>query len=218
MNLFPAIPVSSDLLPLVSDRQSELEVFLIHCVVVAGKSAPFGNAKTKAILADCPAGTRPFDYLRTVGDLGALFRKARTGNYHKMVACFSALLFSPLDLATCSVDQLVTIPGIGRKTASYFVMYTRPESETNGIAVIDTHVLKWCRENAWACERLRELGLAKIPISSPPSARQYQLIQQVVCEDARRKGLSSRAWDSRNWDGYSKFMDVARARALATTP
>lgn len=212
-------PGLDELLPLATTQKHELEIFLIHCVIVAGKNAPFGNAKTKALLKNS-GGKSPFEYIKSLilrNQLDHVLRTNKVGNYTKMNCCFTAIQETGLDLETCTVEQLEAIPYVGLKTSRYFLMYTRPEEETNDLAVIDTHALKWCRKDPWAKKRLKELGVTNIPDSTPArtAKKLYLKIQQVICEDAKRKGISARKWDSDNWDEESKFSDLSRARAMA---
>jgi thermostable 8-oxoguanine DNA glycosylase len=199
------------------NRRRELEKFILHCIIVAGKTAPFAHAKVASLLSGCPAEDSPFEYLAR-HDLSALCRKVGTGNYTKMCACITALRKANLDLETCTAEQLEAIPGIGMKTSRYFLMYTRPEVETNDLAIIDTHALKWARNDEWAKIRLAELGVKKIPKSTPGKAAKklYLQIQKAICEDARRKNVSARNWDSFNWDTLSKFEDISRKQVLHT--
>ena len=203
------------------NQKAELERFLIHCVIVAGKTATFGNTKTEALLSDS-GGLSPFEHIRRLSNEGKLLetlKNAKTGNYTKMLKCFETLVNANLNLETCSVQDLEQIPYIGLKTSRYFLMYTRPEHQTNDIAVIDTHALKWCRKDPWAIERLRQLGVTRIPKGTPGKSakRVYMRIQQAICEDARRKNMTAREWDSTNWDEESRYSDLSRARALAST-
>lgn len=217
-------PLSQELSVLKSlapTRRHELEVFLIHCIIVAGKSAPFGNAKTTALLKGSN-GQTPFDYLRAKlkdGSLREWLQTVKTGNYGKMYTALLHLTLDYVNLETCTLEQLEAIPYIGLKTSRYFLMYTRPENETNDMAVIDTHALKWLKKDPWAQKRLAQLGVTEVPDSTPPrtAKKLYLKLQRVICEDAKRKGMTARAWDANNWDNESKFSDLSRARALAAT-
>jgi hypothetical protein len=213
-------PGLAELIPLALTREHELQVFLIHCIIVAGKSAPFGNAKTKALLEGA-GNLLPFDYIGRkikAGALKALLKETKTGNYQKMYTCLYALTArrTPLDLEACTLEELESIPYVGLKTSRYFMMYTRPEHETNDIAVIDTHVLKWLRTNEWAQRRLAQLKIRKVPKSTPSrSAKKlYLKLQAVICEHAKKIGVTARQWDSNNWDTASKFSDLSRARIV----
>jgi endonuclease III len=193
-----------------------IQKFLIHCVLVAGKTAPFARQKSNMIVNLCPPSSLPLDYLGGMPSpiLEKLLRLVKTGNYRKTMSFFSALKNAKLDLLTCTPDELDDIPGIGPKTARYFIMYTRNEEASEGMAVIDTHVLKWLRTNEFAKQRLEELGIKKLPKSTPQSKKLYHALESIVAAHAKLNGVSCRKWDMGNWDDKSCNIDEARAEAL----
>ena len=206
-------------------RKAELQRFLLHTVVVAGKSAPFAKQAMDKFLGACgltshfDTSALPFDYIRELISKDFLPRMvvdAKMGNYRKITKAFTEIALSDLDLEKCWVDDLEKIHGIGCKTARFFLMYTRPVEDTNQIAVIDTQTWKWVTTDKWAAKRLKELGITKIPPKPVTISSRYKIYEQVVCEAAKKRGISSRDWDSSNWDDKSKFSDVARARIAAT--
>lgn len=200
-------------------RIAEYELFLLHAIIVAGKNAPFANAKCKQLLTGW-SGT-PFEFLHKhvkEGTLDQTFRNARTGNYRKMSVCIPALLARNINLETCWTHDLEGIPYLGLKTTRYFLLYTRPEDQTNSLAAIDTHVLKWLRENKWAQKRLKQLGINKVPQSTPSNPQLYAQLERVVCEYAKLAGMTARQWDSTNWDEKSKFTDLSRQRVVTVSP
>jgi hypothetical protein len=196
-------------------RLAELQRFLLHTLVVAGKNAPFAYAAMDRFLEPKPADKLPFDYVRSLvrtHTLGERVRVARMGNYTKLETAFTQIAQSKLDLTECNVSDLEAIHGIGCKTARFFLMYTRPERDTNDIAVIDTHTWKWVRNDPWCVKRLAAIGVTTIPPKPFTDSRRYKLVEQVICEYCRERGISSRHWDSQNWDKESKFRDDGRAR------
>jgi hypothetical protein len=204
---------------MTSDRIRELERFVLHAVVVAGKSAPFAYAAMERFLEPAGAET-PFDYVRRLVAEGRLFdavKEARLGNYRKMVVCFSYLVKSSLNLETCTVDDLEAVPYIGCKTSRFFIMYTRPSIETGSLAVIDTHTWKWVLGDDWARQYLKDRGVTKIPEKPPTTRKSYRFFEQLVVADAQRKGLTCQEWDARNWDEKSKFRDEGRNRISVKT-
>jgi hypothetical protein len=210
-------PGLSDLLPLVDCRPTELEIFLLHAVIVAGKNAPFANNALKRFIGEWERS--PFALIRSHIQRGVLddcIKQARLGNYNKMGTCFRRLVSSKLDLETCGIDELEAIPYIGCKTSRYFLMYTRPVHQTNRIAVIDTHTWKWVKSDPWAKQRLLEMGVETIPDKPPSDRKRYRLFEEVVVADAHRKGISTRNWDIANWNKESRFSDLARERAMTT--
>jgi thermostable 8-oxoguanine DNA glycosylase len=83
-----------------------------------------------------------------------------------------------LDLRTCERDELMfAVPGIGRKTASFFILFSRPG--VRDIACLDTHVLMFLRERKLA---------RKIPTSTPQSRKSYLRLEAVFTRLCARLG------------------------------
>jgi len=70
-----------------------------------------------------------------------------------------------LDLATCSLEDLMNVHGVGQKTARFFLLHTRPNCQC---AVLDTHILKWLRENQ----------VVDVPQSTPTNVKQYLALEK----------------------------------------
>ena len=96
------------------------------------------------------------------------------------------LIFSNLNLRTCSIEDLEEISGIGPKTARCFVMHSRPNIRAAGL---DTHILN--------C--LNDLGLTvkKVP------GKKYKKIENKFLEfaDASKKSIAE--LDLMIWNAYS---------------
>ena len=121
----------------------ELEEFLLFCVVVAGKNADQQAGKLERFLG----GRSPFAFIRRSDSEGRLeerLRRVRLGKYTLLVRSFRQIAGSGIDLRTCTWEELTRFPGIGLKTAKFFVLHTR-KGEMHG--VLDTHVLGWMREH-----------------------------------------------------------------------
>ncbi len=149
---------------------AELEEFLLFCVVVAGKNADQQAAKLERLLG----GRRPFAFLREcdrAGRLEARLREVRLGKYALLARSFRALCASGADLRSCGWQELTRFPGIGIKTAKFFVLHSRP-AEMHG--VLDTHVLSWMREH-WESGRSR----LAVPRHSPQDPAAYRFWETV---------------------------------------
>ena len=150
---------------------AELEEFLLFCVVVAGKNADQQARKLDLFLG----GRRPFAFIRSSdrgGRLEARLREVRLGKYSLLQRSFRELSRSGTDLATCAWEHLTRFPGIGIKTAKFFVLHSRP-NEMHG--VLDTHVLAWMRDH-W--EPAGPRGLP-VPRHSPQDPRVYRFWETV---------------------------------------
>lgn len=172
---------------------AELEYRLLYSVVVAGKSASFAENAMRAFL-ECSfqENIGPFAVVREMIEskvLGACIRSARMGNYTKLERAFTEIVAAKLDLRNCTVPDLVKIHGIGPKTASFFIIWTRPDARH---AALDTHVLKW----------LTFLG-HKVPRSTP-AGDLYGKLERIVLAEADKRGVSARDLDARIWEHCSR--------------
>jgi hypothetical protein len=154
-----------------SRTSDELEEFLLFCVVVAGKNADQQAAKLERFLG----GRSPFAFIRASdreGTLDERIRGVRLGKYSLLGKSFRQLAHSGVDLAKCSWESLTSFPGIGMKTAKFFVLHSR-----RGVmhGVLDTHVLAWMAEH-W--ERPGRGGPA-VPRHSPQDPATYHFWETV---------------------------------------
>jgi len=166
--------------------KEELEEFLIFCLLVAGKTASIQAKKLESFLS----GRSPFNLLRKYRWDGILLERiqnAKLGQYNRLVKAFSQIV--DLDVFACSVADLEKIPGIGPKTARFYILHSRPNQE---VAVLDTHILKWLRD---------ELGL-NTPKSTPSSKKYLELEKEFIsyCKKHKRKPADL---DLEIWNKYS---------------
>lgn len=169
---------------------AELQRRLIYACIVAGKSANFAKQKMQKLFPkndECP-----FDDLliwKEDGTLENRLMKARTGNYQKLQHIFGTLVISSFDLATCSVDDLETIKGIGPKTSRFFVLWTRPGAR---YAALDVHILRWLREQGY-----------KAPKNTPSSKKRYAELEAAFLAEADKLGLTPGELDAQIWSKSS---------------
>jgi thermostable 8-oxoguanine DNA glycosylase len=174
---------------------SSLERWALFCVLVAGHDAQIARASLDRFLAPAVVTETPFEYIRYLvgaNRLESALQRARTGQYRRYTVTFGALAhsFSADTLRTCTVEQLECVYGIGPKTARFFLLSTRPESE---YAALDTHILK----------ELAARG-HKVPKSTPTSRGEYGRLEKIVLEYARSEGLTPAEWDYRVWSRYAR--------------
>jgi len=162
----------------------QLEEFLLFCIVVAGKNADQQTRK----LEDFLRGGEPFAFIRSLGANGGVeerLERAKLGKYRLLGESFRRLSHSGLDLRKCSLEELTRFPGIGMKTAKFFILHSRP-GEMH--AVLDTHVLAWMRE------RLAPAGARRpdVPRHSPQDPAAYSFWETVyfglILARAREEG------------------------------
>lgn len=172
-----------------SRTEAELEEFLLFAILVAGKKSIQQSAKLEAFLSSAHHGRTPLDKVRFMIDMGVLhafMEKHRLGQYNRVGAAFSYLAHHRLDLATCSVYDLEAIPGVGFKTARFFLLHSRPNAR---VAAIDTHILKFIREH----------GHEDVPAATPTKAQDYHKWEAVFLGIADRLGLDPAHLDLREW-------------------
>jgi hypothetical protein len=145
----------------------QLEEFLLFGISAAGKNADQQAAKLERLLG----GRSPFAYIRKIGAQGlqARLREVRLGKYALLGRSFDELARSGADLGTIPWEDLTRFPGIGIKTAKFFVLHSRA-GEMHG--VLDTHVLSWMREH-W------EGAGPPVPRHSPQDPRAYRFWETV---------------------------------------
>lgn len=171
----------------------DLQWHLVYAVLVAGKTAEFAESCCRRMFGH---DELPFDRIKRRGHwtgyrftsgIGWWLREVRTGRYALLERCFAELI--QLDPATCTVEDLEAIPGIGPKTSRFFLLWTRPGVE---FAALDTHVLKWLREQGYDAPK------------ATPTGRKYQELEKAFLDEARKRGKTARELDEEIWTAYSQ--------------
>lgn len=172
-------------------QSSELEEFLFFSVAVAGKTSRITRPAVRRFFAE--SELMPFEYLRRLNSAGMLelkLREHKLGQYTKLVKFSVHILANPVDLRVVSVQSLEEMPGIGPKTARFFVAYSRPAERH---AILDTHVLAWLRERGHT-----------VPRATPQSRKEYARIETIFLKCAEQAGvppveLDDQIWNERSW-------------------
>jgi len=184
----------------------QLQKYLLLAVVVAGKVARIQQEKLDQFLAEqarcyqrdkppgCPVYPTPFDLVRYCiqfhNNLRQELELVRMGQYTRVEKAYRALVCKKLDLKTCSWDDLCEIPGIGMKTASFFILFSRRDAR---LACLDTHILAY----------LREYGYPDAPRSTPPPKTylKWEAIFLARCDELFRNPaeFDFEVWKARNY-------------------
>ncbi len=128
-------------------NQYELEEFFLFSLFVAGKLAKVVARCLDGFLKESELS--PLNYIRfLVGNrtLEDALRRAKLGKYSLFVKMLTAIIEQDIDIKTCSASDLESIPGIGPKTARFFILHTRPNQR---YAVLDVHVMRWLKEEGF---------------------------------------------------------------------
>ena len=167
----------------------ELELFFLFCIFVANKPAMRTAEKLTTIFGNI--SRLPRDYLRWLGPIRRmnLWRRHKLGQYTRIEGAVAASLGLRLDV--CLLSHLTDIPGIGNKTARYFLLHTRRDAR---YAVIDTHILKY----------LHAKGMT-VPKSTPSTKGQYEVLEYLWLDEIKRDfpGMTAAEADLAIWRQYS---------------
>lgn len=179
-------------------RHDGLEEFLMACVCVAGKSAHVQADRLTAFLAAIPRvlgeANTPFAKVRRAdagGTLRARLEAVGMGKYDLIERSFRAMAADPgLDLFKAGVADLMRLPGVGMKTARFFVLHTRPDTR---VAVLDTHLRKHL------------VGEGFAPPAFPPSSPLvYRVREETVLRLVDRAGLTPAEYDLAAWSAHRR--------------
>ena len=136
-------------------KRGELEEFLLFCIVVAGKTAYIQAEKLESFLNSVnsrlmlPEHITPFQSLKSADQHGILFEEiklAKLGQYKKIYSGFKYISEREFDLNRMTPELLEKIPGVGMKTSRFFLLHSDTFYKDK-IAILDTHILKFIKEN-----------------------------------------------------------------------
>lgn len=143
---------------------SELQLFWIFCILVAGKNSDVASKKVASLFNKLQDQT-PFEYLEeNRNSLHNLLVAHRVGQYTRIENAISQSL--RVDLRTATLEDLMAIKGVGPKTARFFLLHSRGDCEH---VILDTHILRYLRER-WNMD---------VPISTPPPV-EYNRIEKIA--------------------------------------
>lgn len=135
--------------------KNELEEFLLFCITVAGKTAYIQSRKLDECLCSInnrlmlPEHTGPFQSLKSAEQHGILLQeiqKAKLGQYKKIYSGFKFISNREYNLNKMTPEILEQIPGVGMKTSRFFLLHSDTFYKDK-IAILDTHILKFIKEN-----------------------------------------------------------------------
>jgi thermostable 8-oxoguanine DNA glycosylase len=178
--------------------EKDLQTVILFWIAAAGKKATTAARSLDSLLRrgeEMFGVSLPFSILEAFGDgLAEAMREQGMGCNNNKSRSMLALARSGIDLRTCSVEDLESIPGIGPKTARCFLIHSRRGVRHAGL---DTHVLKY----------MREMGF-DVP-KSTPSGRKYSEIESIFLDMADASGMSLADFDLSIWRKYESKGAVA---------
>jgi thermostable 8-oxoguanine DNA glycosylase len=135
--------------------EEELQLFLLFCIVVAGKTAYIQAEKLEQFLISVnkrllmPENVKPFQTIKSAEQHGILFEEiklAKLGQYKKIFSGFKYISEREYNLSRMTPKILEEIPGVGMKTSRFFLLHSDTFYKDK-IAILDTHILKFIKEN-----------------------------------------------------------------------
>lgn len=200
--------------------ETELQELILFLVCVAGKTAKTVSKQLNNFLGAIEnTKYTPFDLIKVLDKHNSVelsLRICRFGQYTKLTRAFRELANSNLDLKTCSLEDLIKIHGIGRKSASCFLAWTRKDVQ---VAMLDTHLLKYLAKikfdlnnldfyhlhrEAGEQEILDLLNSVAIPKSTPSSKKVYDTLEKAYLKICFFLGKNPTEYDLELWRGYAK--------------
>ena len=172
--------------------QEELEMFWLFCILVAGKNADWAAVKLQNLFKNKKPFQTPFQVLsERQTDLHNILVVNKVGQYKRITSAIEQSL--NLDLRTATLDEFLSIFGVGPKTARFFILHTRRNAEC---AVLDTHILKWMRTIV--------LESIDVPTSTPP-VKEYDKWEKMAIKMMKvfYKGISLAEADLMIWTQMS---------------
>lgn len=176
---------------------AELQRFWLYSIIVAGRNSDFASRIVGKLLSKLKPDQLPFEFFRGFGRtaLHNYLVVNKVGQYTRIGKAISESL--DLDLATCTLADLMAVHGVGPKTARFFLLHTRESEE---YAVLDTHLLKW----------LRDQQVEDVPKSTPTQPAEYARLERECITRMKLvfPGMSLADADLLLWTQISQRLDA----------
>ena len=202
---------------------AELERFILINMFVAGKNASIQQVKLDQFIG-CVRRDIGEHVVDTLGILSAIhntipsaevndkvlgwLKEVKAGQYSRLTYGIIQLAdwigAGKIDLCACSRDQLAKIKGIGYKTASMFLMYTRRYFDG---ACLDTHILKYLRD---------ETPVQNVPYRTPATREDYLRLEREFLNIAIAYNKSIAEFDFEIWSRYRQKVNTETSSDIVT--
>jgi thermostable 8-oxoguanine DNA glycosylase len=182
--------------------EEQLQEFLLFCIVVAGKTAYIQAKKLQEFFDSVnarlmmPDHVSPFQTVKSSNQHGILLeeiQKAKLGQYKKIYSAFKFIAEHKYDLTIMKPGDLELIPGVGMKTSRFFLLHSN-KTYKNNIAVLDTHILKFIKENIDD----------RAPKSTPTISVTYKYWEDVFLHWCELNNKNVAEFDLQVWNSYSR--------------
>lgn len=168
----------------------DLLLFLLWCTVTPGKKSETITPAFNSIFTS----VKPSDLLNRDGrSITAALRNASIGQYKRLSACWRTISqYKPYgQFYKVDRDELTKIPGIGPKTASFFVLHSRPHSD---IAVLDVHILRYLK---------RKFPKYPVPEQTPQDLDEYKRLEAMFLGLSCQANKMASEFDTELWQKHS---------------
>jgi thermostable 8-oxoguanine DNA glycosylase len=143
-----------------------------------------------------PENINPFQIIKSAEQHGVLFeeiKKAKLGQYKKIYSGFKYISEREYNLNKMTPDILEKIPGVGMKTSRFFLLHSDINYKDN-IAILDTHILKFIKENIDD----------RAPKSTPTIRVTYKLWEDMLLSWCRQNNKNVAEFDLEVWKSYAR--------------
>jgi endonuclease III len=186
----PAMSITPTEITNHNRSESELQSFWLFAAFCAGKNSDYAAACLTRLLNKCGDLT-PFEYLSSLGETNVhnALVAARIGQYSRLTRFIMESV--KLDLRTATLADLMGVFGVGPKTARFFLVHSRHDTEH---AILDTHILKYLRSHG-----------VETGSQTPTSMATYLKLEKIFLSIARAEfpNMSIAAIDLLLWMKYS---------------
>ena len=182
--------------------EAELECFLLFCIVVAGKTAYIQARKLDEFLTSInkrlmlPEDINPFQSLKSAEQHGILMEeilRAKLGQYKKIYNGFKYIIEREYNLSKMTPQILEKIPGVGMKTSRFFLLHSDTFYKDK-IAILDTHILKFIKENIDD----------RAPKSTPVIPLTYRFWEDMFLSWCKQNNKNVADFDLEVWKSYAR--------------
>jgi thermostable 8-oxoguanine DNA glycosylase len=185
-----------------SRTEEELQLFLLFCIVVAGKTAYIQAEKLEQFLCSVnkrlmlPDNVNPFQTIKSAEQHGILFEEiklAKLGQYKKIFSGFKYISEREYNLERMTPKILEEIPGVGMKTSRFFLLHSDTFYKDK-IAILDTHILKFIKENIDD----------RAPKSTPVIPITYRFWEDMFLNWCEKNDKNVADFDLEVWKSYAR--------------
>lgn len=170
-----------------------LQEVLLWWILAAGKNGVTAARCLDSFLSSWKAGRElPFEVVKRVDSVASLPEEMKAhgiGCYNNKAKSWRHLSNSNIDLKSCTLEELESIPGIGPKTARCFLIHSRRDQNYAGL---DTHLLKFLRLVGYDAPK------------STPTKKKYAYLEKEFLDLVKKSGKPVAYFDLVIWNYYSK--------------